>query len=116
MIGDATTSPPLTNGWRPNDSLGVQIVTLLDFTGPLSTEDIGLALWVSDELVRPVLQRLMRSGHVQFSRNVFAAYESSGFFDPDRDGKAGGYATGPHVPKRHHGDGARLLPGLEGEP
>lgn len=111
MPAMTTTSNHSTpNGPSPTDPLGVRIVTLLDFAGPLPLDTIARALRAEEEVVRTLIVWLMRTGHVKFSRNVFTCYETTGYWDPDRDGETSGYPTGPYSPKRHFRDDAEIQP------
>lgn len=108
-----STRPP-HNGPRPSFGLAVQIVTLLDFTGPMRVDRIARALYAREDVVRDTLLRLMRTRHVSFSQSLFSCYETTGLWDPDRDGEESfGEPVGPPGPKRHHGDDTAFLPGLE---
>lgn len=99
------SSPPPPNAPRPDDPIAVQIVTLLDFTGPLAPVRIAWALEASYDAVYALISRLLVAHYVRFSAAGLGLYESTYAFDPDRDGELGGYPTGPHTPKRRYGDG-----------
>lgn len=70
---------------RPTSSLGVRIVTLLSFTGPMLPFQIAKHLGIREETARDECIRLMSSEFVRLSAVAFSHYESTGIFDPDLD-------------------------------
>lgn len=79
---------------RPSSKLDVQIVTLIDFAGPMLPHEVARALGLiqmrntdmtPEALVKSRIDILLSDGFLTLSRTKWAHYDTTHIFDPDKD-------------------------------